>query len=130
MNNLINLSAPLGRILLATIFVMAGINKIFGYESTQAYMEAMGVSGGLLPLVIFIEISAGVAIALGWKARISAFLLAGFTLLTAFIFHANLADQAQFIMFFKNIALAGAFLLIVHHGAGSYALDNIYNKNN
>ena len=50
--------------------------------------------------------------------------LAGFTLLTAFIFHNQLGDQMQFLMFMKNIAMAGGFLFLVRHGAGELSLDN------
>ncbi len=61
---------------------------------------------------------------IGFKARLVAFLLAGFSALSAVLFHANFADQTQMIMFMKNIAIAGGFLMIVVHGAGAYSLDN------
>ena len=118
------LSAPLGRFLIAMIFVMAGLNKISGYEGTQGYMDAMGVPGGLLPLVILLEVVGGLAIIAGWKTRPIAFLLAGFSVLSAILFHPNFADQAEMIMFMKNIAIAGGFLFLVVHGPGAYALDN------
>lgn len=124
MNSLIQLSAPAGRILLATIFLIAGYGKITGYAGTQGYMEAMGVPGQLLPLVILTEILGGLAILLGWHTRIAAFLLAGFTLLAALIFHTNFADQMQQIMFLKNLAIMGGFFMLIHHGPGAYALDN------
>ncbi|PCI38173.1 MAG: hypothetical protein COB46_11970 [Rhodospirillaceae bacterium] len=117
-------SAPLGRVMIAMIFVMAGVNKISGYEGTQGYMDAMGVPGSLLPLVILLEIVGGFAIVVGWKTRPAAFLLAGFSVLSALIFHANFGDQTQMIMFMKNIAIAGGFLFLVANGPGAYALDN------
>lgn len=116
-------SAPLARLLLSLIFVVSGVGKISAYAGTQAYMEAMGVPGALLPLVIALEIIGGLAIILGWQARIFAFLLAGFSLLSAVIFHADLGDQGQQIQFMKNLGLAGGFLLIVAHGAGAWSLD-------
>lgn len=114
----------IGRIFIAAIFVFAGISKISGYEGTAAYMEAMGVPALLLPVVIVLEVGGGVAIILGWKTRIAAFLLAGFSVSSALLFHFDFADQTQFIMFWKNIAIAGGFLFLVAHGAGALALDN------
>ena len=124
MNQLQLIAAPVARIMLSLMFVTYGINKISGYAGTQGYMEAMGVPGALLPLVIALEILGGLAVMLGWHTRIAAFLLAGFTLLSAFIFHANFGDQMQMIMFMKNISIAGGFLMIVALGGGAFALDN------
>jgi len=100
------------RILMAVLFLPAGLNKIMGYEGTQAYMEAMGVPGVLLPLVIILEVGGGLALILGWQVRNIALALAGFTLIAAFIFHANFSDQIQMIMFMKNIAIAGGLLAL------------------
>ena len=124
MNTLQAISAPVGRLLISLMFVTSGLNKISGYQATQGYMEAMGVPGGLLPLVIALEVLGGLAVILGWHTRIAAFLLAGFSLLSALLFHANFGDQMQMIMFMKNLAVAGGFLMIVAHGAGAYSLDN------
>jgi putative oxidoreductase len=116
--------APVGRTLLALIFIVSGFGKITAYAGTQGYMESMGVPGVLLPLVIVLELAGGLAIILGWRTRIVAFLLAGFTLLSALIFHSNLGDQMQMIQFLKNLAIAGAFLMLVAAGPGPLALDN------
>ena len=117
-------SAPLGRILISIIFVMAGLNKISGFEGTAGYMDKMGVPGTLLPLVIVLEVIGGLAIIVGWKTRLVAFLLAGFSILSAIVFHGDFTDQTNMIMFMKNIAIAGGFLFLVANGPGSYALDN------
>ena len=87
-------------------------------------MEAMGVPGMLLPLVIALEVGGGLAIIAGWQTRLTAVALAVFTLVAAAIFHNNLADQTQMIMFMKNIAITGGFILLAVHGAGGYSLDN------
>lgn len=112
------------RLLLALVFLLAGISKISGYADTQGYMEAMGIPGALLPLVILLEAGGGLAIILGWQTRLVAVALALFSLAAAAIFHNNLADQMQLIMFTKNIAIAGGFILLAVHGAGGYSLDN------
>ncbi len=58
--------------------------KITGYAGTQQYMEAMGVPGFMLPLVILLEFGGGLAILFGFLTRTTALFTAGFTLLTAF----------------------------------------------
>jgi putative oxidoreductase len=86
-------------------------------------MSSSGVPGALLPLVVATEVLGALAIVLGWKTRIVAFLLGGFSLLSAFIFHSNFGDQMQMIMFLKNVSIAGGFLLLVAHGAGPLSID-------
>ena len=117
-----------GRLMLATIFVVSGIGKIAGYAGTAGYMEALGVPGALLPAVIALELGGGIALALGWKTRLVAFLLGGFTMLAALVFHANLADQIQQIMFLKNVAISGAFLALLANGPGALSLDRHFSK--
>lgn len=112
-----------GRILLASLFLLSGLGKIGNYSATAAYMSSAGVPAALLPLVIATEVGGAISIIVGWKTRVTAFLLAGFTLVTALIFHTNFADQLQMVMFWKNVSIAGAFLLLVANGAGPLSLD-------
>ena len=130
MNALQNFAAPLGRVLLSLIFLTSGLSKISGYAGTQSYMEAMGVPGTLLPLVIALEVLGALVVMLGWNTRFAAFLLAGFSLLSAVLFHANFGDQMQMIMFMKNLSIAGGFLMIVSLGGGAYSLDNYLRARN
>ena len=113
-----------GRAMIALIFVLSGLSKISAIEGTQGYMEAMGVPGILIYPVILFEVGAGLAIIVGFQTRVVALLLAGFTLITAFVFHNQLGDQMQFIMFMKNVAIAGGLLFLVRNGAGELSLDN------
>ena len=112
-----------GRFLLAHIFLLAGINKISGYSGTQAYMEGMGVPGMLLPLVIVLEIAGALALIVGWQTRWAAYALALFSIVAALIFHNNLSDQMQMILFMKNWAIAGGLLVLAANGAGAFSLD-------
>ena len=112
-----------GRVLLAFIFVMAGYNKIAGYEGTQGYMDSVGVPGMLLPLVIILELGAGLALMIGWQTRWSAWALAAFTLVAAFLFHADFSNQMQGILFMKNVAISGGLLILAATGAGRFSLE-------
>lgn len=117
------ISQFVARLFLGQIFLLSGIFKIDGYEGTQGYMEAMGLPGMLLLLVIVIEVGGGLAIVAGWQTKLVSIALAAFTVVAAAIFHNNFSDQMQMIMFMKNIAIAGGFILLAVHGAGGYSLD-------
>ena len=113
-----------GRILIAALFLIAGIGKIgSGYAGTQGYMEAMGVPGVLLPLVIALEIGGAFLVISGLWTRVTALALGVFTILSAVLFHANFADQMQQIMFLKNFAIAGGFVFLAVKGAGQWSID-------
>ena len=118
------LTAPLGRLLISFMFLMSGLNKAGNYSNTSGWMESMGVSSSILPLVILLEIIGAFAIIIGWHTKITAFLLAGFSIISALIFHSDFSNQVEMIMFMKNIAIAGGFLILVANGAGNYSLDN------
>lgn len=112
-----------GRVLLVAMFLLSGLGKLSAYEQTAGYMSAFGVPGALLPLVIGFEVLTAAMIIIGWQVRITSLLLAGFTLLSALMFHADFADQTQMVMFLKNVSIAGAFLLLVVNGAGKFSVD-------
>ncbi|SON54609.1 Inner membrane protein YqjF [Hartmannibacter diazotrophicus] len=122
------------RVLMSLIFITSGWSKLSGYAGTQAYMEAMGVPGALLPLVILTELGGGLAILLGFQTRIAAFLLAGFCLVSGYLFH-YIAAQAggdgammQMINFWKNVAMGGGFVAILAAGAGVFSIDGKLGK--
>ena len=94
MKTLENTTDLMGRVLIAAMFLIAGIGKISGYAGTQGYMQSMGVPGALLPLVIALEIFGAIAIIVGYRTRFVAAALAGFTLAAGFIFHGG-ADQMR-----------------------------------
>jgi len=119
----------IARIMLAHLFLIAGWQKIGGYEGTQGYMESVGVPGMLLPLVILLELGAGLAIIIGWQTKLAAAALALFTIASAVLFHHNFSDQMQTIMFMKNIAISGGLMLLAVYGAGACSLDNRSSKN-
>ena len=83
----------IGRVLISAIFLLSGISKVSAYAATQGYMAAMGVPGEILPLVITFEIGASVAIIIGLQTRLVALALAGFSLVTAVLFHGELGGD-------------------------------------
>jgi putative oxidoreductase len=118
-----HLYALLGRIALSLIFIFSGWGRLAAYAGTQQYMEAMGVPGALLPLVIALEIGGGLAVLAGVFTRSASLALALFSLAAGALFHADLADQNQFIQLMKNVALGGGFLMLAANGAGAFSVD-------
>jgi putative oxidoreductase len=112
-----------GRVLLSMLFLLSGLGKIGAYAGTAAYMSSVGVPSALLPAVIATEVLGALAIIVGWKTRVIAFLFAGFSLLTAVVFHNNFSDQIQMIMFLKNVSIAGGYLLLMANGPGPLSID-------
>ena len=113
----------LGRVLLVAIFLYEAWVKLNGYGGVVEYMEQYGVPGILLPLVIAVEIVAPLMIIIGWYTRLAALALAGFCLLTAFFFHTDFEETNQVLHFWKNLAMAGGFMVVMANGAGAFALD-------
>jgi putative oxidoreductase len=121
-----NSVAPvIGRILLATIFVFSGFGKLMAPAATIGYIQSTGLPLASLGLVaaIIVELGGGLLLALGYKTRLVAAVLAVFSVVTGLIFHSALGDQNQLIHFLKNLAMAGGLLQVAAFGAGAYSLD-------
>ena len=116
--------APLvTRLFLAAIFIPAGLSKISDVAGFTGYLTSGGLPGFLAwPSIIF-EVLLGLSMLIGFQARWMALLGAGFCVLAALLYHFAPADQMQMIMFFKNLGVAGAFLMIFAHGPGKLAVD-------
>ena len=117
----------LGRIFLSAIFLIEGMNKIFNYEGTIEYMESFKVPEYLAIPAIIVEILFPLLLIVGYQTKISALVLAIFTLATALIFHTDFTSQMQLTSFLKNFAIAGGFLIIFVNGAGKYSIDHKLN---
>ena len=117
------LLALTARLLASVIFISAGFSKLgAGYAGAQGYMASVGLPGELLPLVIALEIGGGLALLLGFQARLVAFALSVFCIVSGVLFHSG-ADPMQQIMFMKNLAMAGGLLAFTLFGAGRMSLD-------
>jgi putative oxidoreductase len=122
-----DLTSLVARVLIASLFIVFGFEKITGYASSVGYMEGYGLPGFLLPLAIAVELGGGLAILLGVFSRWAALALAGFCLVTALVFHtawSGEGGQGQFINFMKNLALAGGLLLLFVNGPGKYVVKD------
>jgi putative oxidoreductase len=127
---LASVAALVGRVLLAAMFVLAGYSKIGGFDGTAGYIASKGLPlpSALAVGTIALELVAGIALAVGYKARWAALALAAFTLLASVLFHAYWAipvDQQsiQRLMFMKNLAVTGGMLMVFAFGPGRFSLD-------
>jgi putative oxidoreductase len=123
MEQLAKFSPLIGRIIIGGFFLMAGLGKIGDVAGTAGYMQSVGLPGILVWPAIIFEIVLGLAMILGFKTRLAALAGAAFCVVTAVLFHNNFADQMQMIMFLKNLAIAGGFLMYFAYGAGACAVD-------
>jgi putative oxidoreductase len=114
----------LGRMMLSSLFVVSGIEKMISYSDTAAYMSAYGTPPSLLPAVIALEFLGGLALAVGYWTRSVAALLAIFTLITALVFHLDFGDATQATMFWKNVTISGGLLLLSIYGPGAWSADS------
>jgi putative oxidoreductase len=135
MNQLTNPLALLGRVLMAAIFIMAGISKVTGFSGTAAYIGSVGLPmpEALAAGTIVLEVVGGLALVVGYRLRLFAVLLAGFTLLAGLFFHNFWAmppevQHIQQIMFMKNLSIAGGLLIIASLGGGTLSLDAKLNQ--
>ena len=120
MSNVLDL---IGRVLISSLFLVSAFNKIFSIGGSMDWMEGFGVPGFLIYPAIILEIILPLFVIVGYRARISAGLLAIFCLATAFIFHLDFSNQTQLVSFLKNIGLAGGFLFIVANGTRDWSVD-------
>ncbi len=126
-----NLAALVGRILVAAIFVLSGINKMGDFAGTSAMMSSVGLPmpEALLAVTILIEVVGGLMLVIGWQTRFAAAALFLFMIPVTVVFHNpwaatdGAAAQQQLIHFLKNLAIAGGLLNLLAFGAGAYSVE-------
>jgi putative oxidoreductase len=109
--------------MLSLIFIVEAWAKLADYAGTMRYMEAYGVADALLPPAILVELFGGLLVLAGFLSRMAALVLAAFAILTALVFHLSFGDPDQIIHFYKNVAMAGGFLLLAAYGPGEWSVD-------
>jgi putative oxidoreductase len=125
MDNLKPYLAPLGRLLMSSLFLWSGIHKLRNPGGTAQYFANAHIPAPdvLVWVAIVIEVIGGLAILLGFKTRWAAAVLAIFCLVTAFAVHLPAGDAGNMINFYKNLVMAGGFLYVVAYGAGAMSID-------
>ena len=116
----------IGRILLSALFLIEGIGKISMQEDVIIYMADYGVPEILFIPAIILEILFPLLLIIGYKTKLSALIMALFTLTVAIIFHTNFSEEMQVIFFLKDIAIAGGFMIIIVYGPGKISLDHYF----
>ena len=122
--------ALVGRILLAILFIKYGFEKVVGFQGTVGYIAAKGLPmpAVLAALAVVVELGGGILLAVGLITGWAALALAGFCVLTAFLFHPfwTVPEAQQYgeqVSFFKDLALAGGLLVVAGFGAGAASID-------
>jgi putative oxidoreductase len=120
-----NLAAPAGRILIALIFLLSGIDKIVHFAPSLGYMQKAGLPfpQALLIASAIIEIVAALAIMAGWKARWAAVVLFLWMIPVTWVFHNPGGGQDQMAHFMKNVAISGGLLLLFALGPGAFSVN-------
>ena len=113
-----------GRILLSALFLIEGLGKISMQEEVIMYMEEYSVPGILFVPAIVLEILFPLILIAGYKTKWIASIMALFTFTVAIIFHTDFTEGMQMMLFLKDIAIAGGFMIIIAHGPGKISLDH------
>lgn len=120
--------AFVGRIMIALLFIVAGVNKFSNLAGTDAYIDSHGLPAGLaLPTAGF-ELIGGILLLIGLFTRPLALLFAGFTLATILFFHREFTDPMQATLALKNVAIAGGLMILFAYSNIAYSFDNIRQK--
>jgi putative oxidoreductase len=124
-----HLTALFARVLLVAIFLISGFGKLTGFEGTVAYIASKGLPMPEIAaaIAIAVEVGLGLLVLSGWKARAAALVIAIFSIVSGFLFHAYWTDapaerMADFINFWKNVSIAGGFLMVAAFGPGRYSV--------
>ena len=116
----------IGRVLLSILFLIEGLGKISIQEDVIMYMEDYGVPEILFVPAIILEILFPLLLIIGYRTKLAASVMALFTFAVAIIFHSDFNEEMQLIMFLKDIAIAGGFMIIVAYGPGKISLDHYF----
>jgi putative oxidoreductase len=123
-----NLSGLAGRLLLAALFLVDGRAIIANYGGTADYLAQNGVPPRLLPVALATILVGGLLIAAGCWTRAAALALGGFCISTALLFHLEFSDFNEQLHFWKDLAIAGGFLVLFAHGAGRFSVDHLLER--
>ena len=118
----------LGRLMLAALFLNDGWTVVNNYGATAEYLSQFGVPPLMLIPALILQVVGGLLVAVGWNTRLAALALSFFCISTALIFHNQFDDPNEVIQFWKDLAIAGGFIILAAHGAGAFSLDSYLKK--
>jgi putative oxidoreductase len=120
----------LARVCLVAMFPLSAVEKVIDWRAALSQASSSWLPGGpvLVVLAIAVEAITPVCIVTGWHDRLAAFLLAGFCVVTAFVYHPfwsfshfwsdpHSEAREHFWQFLKNFGLVGGLLLVVFAGS-------------
>jgi putative oxidoreductase len=111
------------RLLMAWIFLHEGVFLVLNFDAASAGMAKAGVPAFALVATIVLQLAAGIAIAVGWHARLGAVALGLFCVATAVLFHTNFANRNELLHFEKDLAIAGGMFVLMLRGSGRWSID-------
>jgi putative oxidoreductase len=114
-----------GRVLISTLFILAGFGKLTAIGGTAGFFESLGLPMPTVTAVVvgLVEFFGGLAVLVGFKTRIAAILLAVFTLGATAVAHLDFSQAGNALMLQKNLGLVGGFIFLAVIGAGAYSID-------
>lgn len=118
-------AALAARVLLAAIFLIAGLGKLAAIEATTGYIASVGLpfAAAVCYATIALEVAGAGLLIAGYRTREAAVALGVFSILAGVIFHADFADQMQFTSLLKNLAIAGGMFQLAAFGPGRISVD-------
>ena len=111
----------IARILMALMFLFSGVPMLFAPGGFAGFMGSLGLPAPMLVtwLVIALKVLGGIALIVGFQTRRVAYAFAAFCVASGFLGHFP-ADMAGF---WKNLAVAGGFLVLSVSGPGALSVD-------
>lgn len=111
------------RILLAQVFIVSSLTRVSDYSEAWNHIVSAGVPGGLVPMIILLEILGGICLLLGCQTKFISAVLALYSIVAAVTFHGNLIDDLQLAAFIKSIAVTGGLLMLISNGTNAFSFD-------
>jgi putative oxidoreductase len=125
-------AAPVGRVLLALIFLLSAVGKFNDWPATTNMIAEKGLpaADALLSVAVVLEIVGGASVLFGLYARLGAVALLAFLVPVTVIMHDFWAYEGaeqmnQMINFMKNVSITGGVLLVLAFGAGPCSIDSL-----
>ena len=121
----------ISRVLMALIFfvsVLFIINNIYntpnGYALYQDLLGARGIPGIFAPISILVQLIAGFTLIIGYKIKITAYVLSVYSFVWAIIYFMNaLGGQPLLLMSLQYLAICGGLLHLALNPETGYSID-------